>query len=69
MEAERKLEETKKELAIKRAQYEVASAINKSSLATEILQMEKTVAELFDQWRMTKVMARNEEIRDINVLK
>lgn len=68
MEAERKLEEAKKELTIKRAQYEAASTINRTSLANEILQMEKTIGELFDQWKMTEVMARNEEIRDINVL-
>lgn len=69
IEAERKLEETKKELEIKRAQYAAASANNRSSLTMEILQMEKTIAELFDHWRVTKVMARNEEIRHINVLK
>lgn len=69
IEAERKLEETREELAIKRAQYTAASSSNKSSLATDILRMEKMVSELYDQWRITKVMARNEEIRHINVLK
>lgn len=69
IEAERKLEAAKKELAIKRAQYAAAATNNRLSLTTEILQMEKTIGELFDQWRVTKVMARNEEIRHINVLK
>ncbi len=65
MEVERKLEEAKKELAIKRAQY-ASSSSNQSSLKTEILLMEKTVGELYDQWKVVKVMARNEEIRYIN---
>lgn len=69
IEAERKLEEAKKELEIKRAQYTVASSINKSSLTSEILQMEKLIGELYDQWRVTKVVTRNEEIRHINALK
>ena len=66
IEVERKLEEAKKELSIIRAQYAAAASINQSSLATEILLMEKTVGELYDQWRVGKVMARNEEIRHIN---
>lgn len=69
LEAERKLEEVRKELDIKRAQYSAASSNNKSSLATEILQMEKMVGELYDQLKVKKVMARNEEIRHINALK
>ena len=66
IEIERKLDETKKELAIMREQYEAASSNNRSSLSIEILRMEKTVGELYDQWRVMKVMARNEEIRHIN---
>lgn len=69
IEAEKKLEDAKKELDIKRAQYAAASSNNKSSLTTEILQMEKLIGELYDQWKVTKVMARNEEIRHINALK
>ena len=69
LEAERKLEEVRKELDIKRAQYSAVSSNNKSSLATEILQMEKMVGELYDQLKVKKVMARNEEIRHINALK
>lgn len=69
IEAERKLNEARKELEIKRAQYEVAPATNKQLLGAEILQMEKTIGELYDHWRVTKVLARNEEIRHINVLK
>ena len=69
IEAERKLEVAKKQLEIKRAQYAAATENDRLSLTSEILQMERTVSELFDQWRVTKVMARNEEIRHINVLK
>ena len=69
IEAERKLEVAKKQLEIKRAQYAAATENDRLSLTSEILQMERTISELFDQWRLTKVMARNEEIRHINVLK
>ena len=69
IEAERKLEVAKKQLEIKRAQYAAATENERLSLTSEILQMERTISELFDQWRLTKVMARNEEIRHINVLK
>ena len=69
IEAERKLEVAKKQLEIKRAQYAAATENERLSLTSEILQMERTISELFDQWRVTKVMARNEEIRHINVLK
>ena len=69
IEAERKLEIAKKQLEIKRAQYAAATENERLSLTSEILQMERTISELFDQWRLTKVMARNEEIRHINVLK
>ena len=69
IEAERKLEIAKKQLEIKRAQYAAATENERLSLTSEILQMERTISELFDQWRVTKVMARNEEIRHINVLK
>lgn len=68
VEAERKLEEKKKELEVKRAQYTAATSINKSSIAMEILQMEKTIGELYDQWRVTRMMARNEEVKHINGL-
>ncbi len=69
IEAERKLEVAKKQLEIKRAEYAAAAENDRLSLTTEILQMERTISELFDQWRVTKVMARNEEIKHINVLK
>lgn len=69
MEAERVLEEAKEQLAIKRAQYAVASSTSKASLTTDILLMEKKIGELYDQCRVIKVMARNEEIKHINVSK
>ena len=69
MEAEKKLKEAKKELELKRVQYSAATSINKSSLATEILQLEKLIEELYDQWKVTIVMTRNEEIRHLNALK
>ncbi len=69
IEDETKLQEAKKELEVKRAQYAAIPANNRSSLSTEILQMEKTIGELFDHWKVTKVMARNEEIKHINGLK
>ena len=69
MEAEKKLKEAKKELELKRVQYSAATSINKSSLATEILQLEKLIEELYDQWKVTRVMTRNEEIRHLNALK
>jgi hypothetical protein len=63
------LKEAKKELELKRVQYSAATSINKSSLATEILQLEKLIEELYDQWKVTRVMTRNEEIRHLNALK
>lgn len=66
VEIERKLEEARKELAIKRAQYAATLLTNRSSLTSEILLLEKTTSELYDQYRVMKVMARNEEIRHIN---
>ena len=69
LEFERQLEEAEKELAIKRAQYSAAPSSNRSSLTTEILLLEKTVAQLYDQYKVTKVMARNEEIKHINASK
>ena len=69
IEDETKLQEAKKELEVKRAQYAAALANSRSSLTTEILQMEKTIGELFDHCKMTKMMARNEEIKHINGLK
>ncbi|HTN68724.1 MAG TPA: tetratricopeptide repeat protein [Dysgonamonadaceae bacterium] len=68
MEAESKLNETRKELEQKREQYASVSSDSKSSLSIDILRMEKMVSELFDQWKIAKVMARNEEIRYINAL-
>ena len=65
-EIERKLVEARKELAVMRAQYAVAASNSSSLLTTEILQMEKTVGVLYDQWRVMKVISRNEEIRHIN---
>ena len=69
IEVERKLEEARKELAIKRVQFAASSPNSQSSLKTEILLMEKTVGELYDRCKVMKVMARNEEIRHINELK
>ena len=69
LEFERQLEEAKNELAIKRAQYAASPSNNRSSLITEILLLEKTVAQLYDQYKVMKVMARNEEIRHINASK
>ena len=69
LEFERQLKEAEKELAIKRAQYSAAPSSNRSSLTTEILLLEKTVAQLYDQYKVTKVMARNEEIKHINASK
>ena len=69
LDAEKKLEEAQKEIDIKRAQYSAASSNDKSSLTSDILQKEKLIGELFDQWKMTKVMARNEEIRHFNAFK
>ena len=63
LEFERQLEEAKEELAIKRAQYIATPSNSRSSLTTEILLLEKTVAQLYDQYKVMKVMARNEEIR------
>lgn len=68
-EAKRKLEEAKNDLEIKRAQYVAASSDNKQSLATEILQKEKLLEELYEQWRVVNIATRNEEIRHINALK
>ena len=66
LEFERQLEEAKEELAIKRAQYIATPSNSRSSLTTEILLLEKTVAQLYDQYKVMKVMARNEEIRHTN---
>ena len=65
VEIEKQLEEAQKELALKREQYSAASS-NNTTLITDILLMEKTVAALYDQCKVVKVMARNEEIRHIN---
>ena len=62
---EKELEEAQKELALKREQY-AASSSNKGTLTTEILLLEKTVAALYDQCKVIKLMARNEETKHIN---
>jgi hypothetical protein len=64
--AKREFEELSKQLDEKREQY-AASASNVSTpLGVEILYMEKRVSELFDQWKATETVARNEEIQYIN---
>ena len=69
IEIEKKLDEANKELATKREQYQAAASNSKASLTTEILLLEKTVSALHDQYKVTKVMARNEEIQHINASK
>ena len=66
MEIEKQLEEAQKELTLKREQYAATSSSNNATLTAEILLMEKTVAGLYDQCKVMKVMARNEEIKHIN---
>ena len=69
IEIEKKLDKANKELTTKREQYQAATANSKTSLTTEILLLEKTVSALHDQYKVTKVMARNEEIQHINASK
>lgn len=64
--AKREFEELSKQLDEKREQYAASSSTINSSLGAEILFMEKRVSELFDQWKATETIARNEEIRHIN---
>ena len=65
---QKELRELENKLDEMRQQYAQASADKESQLGQEILFTEKRVSELFDQLTITKVMARNEEIRHINVL-
>ena len=67
-EAKKELEQTRVELDEKRQQYVQSSSDNNSSTAMDILRLEKRESELYDQWQTVKIMARNEEIRHINVL-
>ncbi|MDD2474953.1 MAG: tetratricopeptide repeat protein [Dysgonamonadaceae bacterium] len=68
MEAEEKLKQTKKELEIKRTQYASLPTDSKLSMTFEILELEKKEVTLYDQHKIRKVMARNEEVRHINAL-
>ncbi len=68
-EVKKELKATTAELDEKRQQYSHASSDNNSAIAMEILRLEKRVSELYGQWKTTEIMARNEEIRHINVLK
>lgn len=65
---QKELRELENKLDEMRQQYAQASADKESQLGQEILFTEKRVSELFDQLTITKVMARNEEIKHINVL-
>ena len=65
---QKELTELENKLDEMRQQYAQASADKESQLGQEILFTEKRVSELFDQLTITKVMARNEEIKHINVL-
>ena len=65
---EKELKELRAKLDEMRQQYVQTSSDKDSTLGKEILFMEKRESELFDQLKVTQVMARNEEIRHINVL-
>ena len=65
---QKELREVENKLDEMRQQYAQSSSDKNSKLGQEILFTEKRVSELFDQWKTTEVMARNEEIRHINVL-
>ena len=65
---QKELRELENKLDEMRQQYAQSSSDKNSKLGQEILFTEKRVSELFDQWKTTEVMARNEEIRHINVL-
>ena len=67
-EVEKELTELTAKLDEMRQQYVQTSSDKDSTLGKEILFMEKRESELFDQLKVTKVMARNEEIKHINVL-
>ena len=58
--------ELSRQLAEKREQYAASASTVNSALGAEILLMEKRVSELFDQWKATETLARNEEIRHLN---
>lgn len=68
-ESQKKLEELTDELKEKRQQYNQTQADNTSTLAMDILRLEKSISELYDQWKTIEIMTRNEEVRYINVLK
>ena len=68
-ETKKELENIREELSEKRRQYVQSSSDNNSPIAMDILRLEKRVSELYDQWKTINIMARNEEIRHINVLK
>lgn len=69
METNEKLNELTNELKEKRNQYASVSPNNRSSLAAEILRMEKMSEELNKELKRTELLARNEEVRHINSLK
>ncbi len=68
-EAKKELENIRVELNEKRKQYIESSSDNNSSLTMDVLKLEKRESELYDQWKTVKIMARNEEIKHMNVLK
>ena len=64
--AKKEFEELSTQLSEKRDQYAATSSTINSSLGVDILVTEKKLTELFNQWKATEVLARNEEIRNIN---
>lgn len=60
------LEKMREKLDEMRQQYAQSASDKNSPLGKEILITEKKVSELFDQWKVTQVMARNEEIKYIH---
>lgn len=65
----KELDNVREDLEEKRQQYVLSSYDNNSSIAMDILKLEKRESELYDQWKTTNIMTRNEEIRHINALK
>ena len=60
------LEKMREKLDEMRQQYAQSASDKNSPLGKEILITEKKVSELFDQWKVAQVMARNEEIKYIH---
>lgn len=59
------LKKLREKLDDMRQQYAQSSSDKNSPLGKEILIIEKKVSELFDQWKVTQIMARSEEIKYI----